>query len=279
MNKEINAAADLLARHQPVLALTGAGISTDSGIPAYRNRSGQWSHPRPVQHKDFLDNELVRKRYWLRSMYGWPRFAGAKPNGSHHALTRLQHQSIIETIITQNVDGLHTRAGASNVIDLHGELAKIRCLQCDSVSDRAAMQKRLEDKNPDFLQLDSTPGPDGDASTTDVALSWFSVPACTLCSGTLKPDVVFFGANVPKNRVDQCQKALANARSLLVCGSSLMVFSGFRYCRTASSENKPLIIINQGVTRADGLATCKLDMNCHSALQHLETELCQRCIP
>jgi len=270
----IDAVADLITQNQPILLLTGAGISTDSGIPAYRNARGEWSHPPPVQARAFYTEPETRRRYWARSMAGWPRMAAAMPNLAHEACTAMQQMGSSVGLITQNVDGLHQRAGSTNVIDLHGNLATVRCIECQRTQPRQDVQHRLLELNPNLPDTEAPAGPDGD-SAVDVIDS-FQVPACLHCGGILKPDVVFFGENVPAERVEHCFERLARCRLLLCVGTSLMVFSGFRFCRAAHEKQIPIVIINRGTTRADELATLKLDVDCASALCGIRKRLCHQ---
>ena len=267
----ITALAQLLRDNQPVLALTGAGISTRSGIPAYRDTDGKWMQSKPVNAADFKNHEHVRKRYWRRSMSGWPVFQAARANEAHIALAGLQQALVVSGIITQNVDGLHQSAGSRNVIDLHGSLATVVCLQCGELMQRSDLQQQLESANPEFAGEPVQTGPDGDATPTvnTDAYDRFQLVDCPACAGTLKPDVVFFGENVPAGRVDACMKALQQSQSLLCIGSSLSVLSGFRFCREAAQQDKPVCLINQGKTRADDIATIKVDADCGQTLRTL----------
>ena len=268
---------ELWSANKPALVLTGAGISTDSGIPAYRDENGQWIHSKPVQAAEFYKHESVRKRYWLRSMLGWSRIGTAEPNATHHAITQLERAGLVQCVVTQNVDNLHHRANSKHVIDLHGNLQSVVCLQCHASTPRHAVQERLQQLNPDVVSHGTIIGPDGDAAPTnlDQLLLSFTVADCDQCGGALKPDVVFFGENVPVERVEYCMEQLHQS-SLLVCiGTSLTVFSGFRFCRAASRQGIPVALINRGRTRADELATCTVDANCADALLHLTKHLSQ----
>lgn len=254
----------------PLTVLSGAGLSTGSGIPAYRDAQGQWQHPPPTQHQAFVRDEAVRRRYWARSFVGWLRFGQAAPNAGHVALARLQAQGLVHTVITQNVDGLHQAAGSRGVIELHGSLGQVRCLACRAVFARSLVQEWLAALNPgaDPAQhAASLSAPDGDAHLSDEACARFEVPACSHCGGVLKPDVVFFGDNVPRERVERAFDAVADSAGLLVVGSSLMVYSGFRFAERAQRLGKPLVLLNQGVTRADALATARIELDCAAALQ------------
>lgn len=260
-------------RAGPFVVLTGAGMSTASGIPAYRDAAGQWQHPPPIQHQAFLRDASVRRRYWARSFVGWLRFGQARPNRGHEALALLERQGHVHTLVTQNVDGLHQAAGSQGVIELHGGLRQVRCLACGAVHARADMQAWLEALNPAFdpaAMPAVRTAPDGDAHLEDAAYEGFQVPACPACGeGMLKPDVVFYGDNVPRERVAQVSGCVSDAAGLLVVGSSLMVYSGYRFALLAQQLGKPVMAINQGVTRADHLLTLKLDVNCADALQAL----------
>ncbi len=246
------------------MVLTGAGCSTDSGIPDYRGPSGAWRSRQPIQFQPFRTQLAARQRYWARSMVGFPRMAEATPNGVHRALANLEARGLLGLLVTQNVDDLHRRAGQRQVLDLHGRLARVRCLDCGHRSSRAVLQRRLEALNPSIAAQLTRPvvaAPDGDAELEDEAvLATFRVPPCLRCDGVLKPDVVFFGESVPGSRVAQVRSALKEASGLLVLGSSLAVFSGFRFCRDAAALVKPIFIATQGVTRGDGLAQTKVNV-------------------
>jgi NAD-dependent SIR2 family protein deacetylase len=258
-----------LLRQGPLAVITGAGLSTASGIPAYRDALGQWQHPQPVQHQAFLQSDAVRRRYWARSFAGWPRIGLASPNAGHHALTELARLGHVNMVITQNVDGLHHKAGSTEVIDLHGRIDQVRCMACDQGHARAEVQHWLAAANP---QIDPAQmpvlraAPDGDAHLEDASYAHFEVPACPACGGMLKPDVVFFGDNVPRERVAAATRAVEQAAGLLVVGSSLMVYSGYRFADQAHRAGKPVIAINQGVTRADALLAAKIALDCSEAL-------------
>lgn len=280
MSQAVSAAADLdgLAdfahRHPRLFVLTGAGVSTGSGIPDYRDADGRWKRRPPVSHQDFVAGEATRKRYWARSMLGWPMMAQAHPNAAHHALARLEKTGRIEQVVTQNVDGLHQRAGSSRVLELHGSIHGVGCLDCGARQPRAAVQAVLEQANPDFLALDAALLPDGDADLEEARFSHFHVPACAHCGGVLKPDVVFFGDGVPRARLEQAFASLDAADAVLVAGSSLMVYSGYRFCLRAAAAGKPIAAINLGATRADALFALKLPGACAPALQALAQALC-----
>lgn len=249
-----------------MVALTGAGVSTDSGIPAYRDEEGQWKQSAPMQYRDFVGSERSRQRYWARSMVGWQKMAHAAPNDAHRAFTELEHRGLLQLLITQNVDGLHSAAGSENVIDLHGRLDRVICLGCRNVTPRAELQGRLVAENPEFLGQSFVARADGDVELS-VDYERFRVTACAECGGVLKPDVVFFGENVPASRVQHAMVALEKARALLIAGSSLMVFSGFRFARAAARLGVPIAVVNQGRTRADELAALRVAGNVGEVLQ------------
>lgn len=253
----------------PWVALTGAGLSTGSGIPAYRDRHGQWLHSKPIQHQEFLACEATRRRYWARSFVGWPTMSRAEPNAGHQAMAQLEKRGLISTVITQNVDSLHHHAGSQAVIELHGSIARVRCLLCQQCYPRAQVQALLQAHNPAFQPMPPAvvqAAPDGDAHLEDQHYAAFQVPACPACQGVLKPDVVFFGDNVPRDRVAAASQALEGASALLVVGSSLSVYSGFRFAEQAHRLGKPVVAFNQGATRADPLLSAKLELDCSEAL-------------
>ncbi len=254
--------ADFLSRHPGTVVLTGAGISAPSGIPTYRDADGHWRGSDPVQHQEFLTDPARRRRYWARSMIGWPRIREARPNRAHIALARLQALQATGLIITQNVDRLHQRAGSERVVDLHGRLDRVRCLECGALLCRESMQQRLLLHNPWRPDARATARPDGDAEVAARLEAEIVVPDCGDCGGTLMPDVVFFGGSVPGERVRQCQRAIGDADALLAVGTSLQVYSGYRFCRQAAALGKPVALVNPGRTRADDLAALKLAVDC-----------------
>lgn len=265
-----------LVARGPVAVITGAGLSTGSGIPAYRDRQGQWQHAQPVQHQQFLRSPATRQRYWARSFVGWKTMGSARPNQGHFALAALQLSGIVSAIITQNVDGLHHEAGSQSVIELHGSVREVLCLACEGRFARSAVQQWLHDANPDFdhdQARTARMAPDGDAHLVDTVYARFRVPECPECAGMLKPDVVFFGDTVPRERVGSARAAVEAANTLLVVGSSLMVYSGYRFAVTAHQLGKPVVVINQGVTRADSLLALKIEDDCVSVLARLAAEL------
>jgi len=264
--------AAFIERHAPLFALTGAGCSTDSGIPGYRDRDGRWKGADPIRYQAFVREPAARRRYWARSYVGWPRVAAALPNGAHRALAALERDGRLTQLVTQNVDGLHQRAGSRRVIDLHGRLDLVDCLDCGLRLSRRRMQALLAALNPDCPAPDCPTraagrmAPDGDVLLDDRQQGAFRVPGCPGCGGVLKPAVVFFGENVPGPRVRRAFDRLAESRAVLVVGSSLAVFSGYRFCLEASKRGLPIALLNRGWTRADDLATEKLSMDCATTL-------------
>ncbi|GJL83343.1 MAG: NAD-dependent protein deacetylase [marine bacterium B5-7] len=264
---DIERLCDTLRQYTPITVLTGAGCSTASGIPDYRDFAGRWKQKPPMQYGEFMSHESARCRYWSRSMIGWVRFSSARPNPLHFALATLEQHDLIHSLITQNVDSLHSQAGQQQVIDLHGRLADVVCTTCGDLSPREMMQQRLYECNPDFarhIQSGATDilrtTADGDVLLDDLAgLDDFSIPPCSRCGGVLKPDVVFFGEAVPRERVSEAYAALESSAMLLVVGSSLMVYSGYRFCRAAVRSNIPVVIVNAGRTRADDVAEFKIE--------------------
>ncbi len=256
---------DFINTAQRLFVLTGAGCSTGSGIPDYRDAAGHWKRTPPVTYQAFMGDAATRQRYWARSLLGWPRFGLARPNGSHQALATLEAQGRLQVLLTQNVDGLHQRAGSHNVIDLHGRLDQVRCMGCGQRSAREDLQARLLQDNPGWDVLDAGIAPDGDADL-EVDFSRFCVPDCLQCGGVLKPDVVFFGENVPRERVAAVHEHLARADALLVVGSSLMVYSGYRFVQAAARAGLPIAALNRGHTRADDLLLFKDERDCAQAL-------------
>ncbi|WP_295853822.1 NAD-dependent protein deacetylase [Tardiphaga sp.] len=260
---------DFVDRHQRLFVLTGAGCSTHSGIPDYRDAEGNWKRTQPVTFQAFMGNEATRQRYWARSLIGWQRFGRARPNDAHRALVRLEQMGKCEVLLTQNVDRLHQNAGSSGVIDLHGRLDTVRCMGCERKMLREDLQHELGRLNPGWLALDALDAPDGDAELDSVDFSSFKLPACAGCGGILKPDVVFFGETVPRERVDTALAHLGKADGMLIVGSSLMVYSGFRFVQAAARAGLPIAAINMGRTRADEVLTFKVDDRCETALAFL----------
>jgi len=257
-----------LLRNGRLVVLTGAGLSTDSGIPDYR---GPGSPSRqPMSYQEFVSGPAARQRYWARSHLGFRRMGRAEPNAGHRALAAVDP----DLLITQNVDGLHEAAGTRRLVALHGRIADVVCLSCRRTTSRARLEQRLDDANPGFAEAHASAAtrPDGDVDLDDVAD--FVVPDCDACGGVLKPDVVFFGENVPPARVQQCYDAvdaLTPDDALLVVGSSLTVMSGFRFVRRAAKAGTPVVIVNRGDTRGDDLATVTLHAGCSEFLTALAT--------
>jgi len=257
-----------LLRGRRVVALTGAGCSTESGIPDYR---GPDTPPRarpPIQHREFVDRAEMRRRYWARSVLGWPRLASAQPNQGHRALAQLEGVGVVAGVITQNVDGLHARAGSRDVVELHGALARVVCLACGHRTSRDELQHRLLERNPEWPERARSIAiaPDGDADLSDELVAGFEVVACDACDGVVMPDVVFFGGSVPRATLDAAWATFDRAEALLVVGSSLTVFSGYRFVRRASERDVPVAILNRGPTRGDDYAQVRVDAGAGDAL-------------
>jgi NAD-dependent SIR2 family protein deacetylase len=258
-----------------VVVLSGAGISTESGIPDYRGPTGQLRARLPMSIGEFTGSAAARRRYWARAHVGWRRMAAARPNAGHAAVASLQRAGAVTGIITQNVDGLHQAAGASGVIELHGGLRRVVCLECGHLGSRAELDERLADANPDFAVAADGVGPginpDGDVELTDDRVAAFVLVGCDRCGAdALKPDVVFFGENVPRPRVQRCYELVASSALLLVLGSSLTVMSGLRFVHAAARDGIPVAIVNQGVTRGDEHALIKIDAPLGDTLSHLD---------
>ncbi|MCP5299457.1 MAG: NAD-dependent protein deacetylase [Chromatiaceae bacterium] len=254
----VSALEDFLGEHRRLLLLTGAGISTGSGIPGYRDDDGEWKRSQPVQYQDFVRRVATRQRYWARSLVGWPWFRRAQPNRCHVALAEWERSGKVAHLVTQNVDRLHQRAGSRSVTDLHGRLDEVLCLDCGQRLPRERVQDWLLENNPGLVDRTAEIAPDGDAMLDDDVFEDVAIPACPDCGGMLKPNVVFFGETIPRERVDAAVAALHDADALLVIGSSLMVYSGFRFCRLAAEADIPLAAINPGRTRADALFQFKV---------------------
>jgi NAD-dependent SIR2 family protein deacetylase len=264
-----SALRDFIDEHEKLFVLTGAGCSTASGIPDYRDADGEWKRGRPIMLQDFVAHEPSRKRYWARSLVGFRRMRAARPNDAHLALAALEAQGRITQLVTQNVDGLHQAAGSLGVVDLHGRVDVVRCLRCERCVPREHVQIELVERNPDFASLDAIEAPDGDAALDGIDFAAFDVPSCDACGGLLKPDVVFFGERVPPERVQRAFVALDEADAMLVVGSSLMVYSGFRFAKAMADAGKPIAAVNLGRTRADDLLTLKIPERCAEALEFL----------
>jgi NAD-dependent SIR2 family protein deacetylase len=261
--------AAFLGLHDKVVLLTGAGMSTASGIPDYRDSDGVRRGKAPIQGPDFRRDEALRRRYWARSMVGYPTLSLAEPNAGHRAIAALEAQGRLAGLITQNVDGLHQRAGSGDVTELHGNIHRVACLACDARFARRAIQSLLVDANPAMLGSAAAALPDGDADLEPASLAGFRVPGCPHCGGMLQPDVVFFGDGVSRASTAAAEAKLAAADAVLVVGSSLVVFSGYRLCRMAADAGKPVIALNLGKTRADHLLTIKTEASAEHALPQL----------
>ena len=257
-----------------VLVLSGAGLSTESGIPDYRGPTGLARRATPMTYQTFTGSAAARRRYWARSHLGWQHIAQAAPNRGHHAVAELGRRGRLAGIITQNVDGLHQAAGVPEVTELHGSLHRVMCLSCGQRTARADLHRRLEAANPGWGATSAALiNPDGDAVLADAATESFRVVGCPACQGVLKPDVVFFGENVPRARVEACYTLVERASSLVVLGSSLTVMSGLRYVRHAAKLGRPVVIVNQGTTRGDPYAAATLDAPLGQALTALVAAL------
>lgn len=263
------ALADFVAGARRLVVITGAGLSVASGIAAYRDAGGQWQHPPPVLWPDFARDPRVRRRYWGRSLVGWPRFAAAHPNDGHRALAGLEASGRVAAVITQNVDGLHQRAGSRVVTDLHGRLDTVRCLGCGARLARAGLQVELEALNPGWRPTVEAAGPDGDARLADADYARVVVPDCRDCGGMLRPDVVFFGEALVPATASAAAASAAAADALLVVGSSLTVYSGFRLVRDAAARGTPVAALGLGRTRADDVMAIRVVADSVTALPAL----------
>ncbi|MFF1714010.1 NAD-dependent protein deacetylase [Streptomyces sp. NPDC058268] len=263
-----------------VAVLSGAGLSTESGIPDYRGEHGSLRRHTPMTYQEFVGAEQARQRYWARSQLGWRAMTTAHPNAGHRAVTALAEAGLVTGVITQNVDGLQQAAGAPDVIELHGSLSRVVCLDCGNGITRAELDRRLREINPDFEAAAeryraARVNPDGDVELPDEAVREFRVVDCSACgNGMLKPDVVFFGENVPPERVAACRRLVEEAEALLVLGSSLTVMSGLRFVRQAAQSDTPVLIVNQGATRGDRWATQRVDLPLGDALRTLVAQVC-----
>lgn len=269
MTDTLDALLDFVQSHSRMVVITGAGISAQSGIPTYRNDAGEWQRSRPIQHQEFIRSDAYRRRYWARSAVGWPPVANAKPNRAHFALAALESIGIISLLVTQNVDRLHQCAGHQQVIDLHGRLDRVVCLDCGHTDSRAAVQDRLLEKNPFLTSVYGAPAPDGDADIEESIVECLESPRCTQCNGIPMPDVVFYGGSVPRKRIEIIRNTIEQADALLTVGTTLSVYSAFQFCRQASQLGLPIAAINRGKTRADDLLTLKVSEDCGEALEWL----------
>ena len=274
-----------LLRGRRTVVLTGAGCSTESGIPDYRGPDGKLRARMPMRYQEFMRRRRSRARYWARSAVGWVRFSSARPNAAHRALARLEEGGWVTGVITQNVDGLHQAGGSRAVLELHGSLSRVRCMECGSQEGRNAVQRRLEALNPTMARSSGVKragplgpshgrdsprsAPDGDVELPEGVEAGFRIPSCLECGGVLKPDVVFFGENVPGERVRRAWELYREAELLLVVGSSLTVFSGRRFVLQASKEGRPVAIVNQGPTRGDETARLKVPARAEKLLPAL----------
>ncbi|MDX5575721.1 NAD-dependent protein deacetylase [Streptomyces sp. ID01-9D] len=249
-----------------VLVLSGAGISTESGIPDYRGEGGSLSRHTPMTYQDFTADAGARRRYWARSHLGWRTFGRARPNAGHRAVAAFGRHGLLSGVITQNVDGLHQAAGSEGVVDLHGRLDRVVCLSCGTLSPRRELARRLEEANEGFAPVAAAINPDGDADLTDEQVGDFRVVPCAVCGGVLKPDVVFFGEAVPPQRVEHCRELVRAANALLVLGSSLTVMSGLRFVREAARAGSPVLIVNRDPTRGDLHAVTRVALPLGAAL-------------
>ena len=267
--------SDFLASSRRLIVLTGAGCSTESGIPDYRSPGGAWSRHKPIYFSSFVRSSEVRRFYWARSYRGWPRFDAARPNAAHRALAELEARGVVHQLITQNVDDLHQDAGSRAVLQLHGRNRVVICLACGAETPRDEMQERLAELNAGWLEEaewsrlhadDADFAPDGDAAVAESVIGAFQVPECRRCGGVLKPAVVFFGESVPRPKVDYAMRRVDEADAMLVVGSSLTVWSGFRFVKRAAERGLPIAIVNIGPTRGDELASLKIEAKCGEIL-------------
>ncbi|MBW3670143.1 MAG: NAD-dependent protein deacetylase [Acidobacteria bacterium] len=256
-----------------LVILTGAGCSTESGIPDYRSPSGEWRRHKPALFEQFRRSARVRQRYWARNYVGWPRMQSAQPNSAHRAIATMETLGFTRILITQNVDGLHQAAGSRQVIELHGSTSSVICLDCSRTMSRLDLQLVIDQLNPGWNPGVARLAPDADASVDDERVAAFKVPDCPECGGILKPDVVFFGENVPRRIVDSCFARIEEADAVMVVGSSLAVWSGYRFVRAAAQRKLPIAIVNIGVTRGDEHASLKIEERCGAVLAELEQRL------
>ncbi|WP_291054123.1 NAD-dependent protein deacetylase [Herbiconiux sp.] len=269
LDEAVREAAQILAGKR-VVVLTGAGVSTDSGIPDYR---GEGAPPRnPMTFDQFLASPSYRKRYWAGSHLGWRMFDAAAPNDTHRILAELEDAGVVNGVVTQNVDGLHARAGTRHLVDLHGSMDRVNCLSCGQTFARASIAERISTANPWLTEPELVRmAPDGDADVAEYEA--FEVPACTVCGGVLKPDVVFFGEFVPTEKFAEAASMVASSDAMLIAGSSLVVNSGIRLLEQARRRKLPIVIINRGVTKGDNRATLKIDAGAAETLTPLAAHL------
>jgi len=254
---------------ESLLVITGAGLSTNSGIPAYRDHKGEWLRRTPIFYQDFIRCPIARRRYWARSYFGWHHVAQSTPNAGHLGLAHLQNLGLVKHLITQNVDGLHERAGSRTAIEVHGQLGRVLCLDCHARFSRYDIQDRLHEMNQHWSAEVLGYNPDGDVDLDEAAYPNFQIADCARCQGRLKPDVVFFGESVPKTTSEAVHTAIEESDGVLVIGSSLVVMSGYRVVKQAHATGKPVAAINQGRTRADDLLQFKVNTDCVEAIQSI----------
>ncbi|XP_018563122.1 NAD-dependent protein deacylase Sirt4-like [Anoplophora glabripennis] len=273
LDSDVRLLEDFISSSKRIAVLTGAGISTESGIPDYRSEEvGLYAriNHRPIQHQEFIKSALVRQRYWARNYVGWTRFSNSQPNAVHFSIRNLEicHNKV-SSVITQNVDSLHYKAGSKNIIELHGTAFKVICLHCGKAFCRHFIQEKLSKMNPNMKETSTMVRPDGDVELSQENIMGFRPPYCDSCGGPLKPDITFFGGNVPKTRVDTVRDVVSGSNSLLVLGSSLSVFSGYRIILQAVEEKKSVCIVNIGPTRADKLVELKISAKCGDILPRI----------
>ena len=265
MTNEASQLARFLSRSERIAVITGAGVSTVSGIPDYRDEHGEWKRPEPIRHQLFMGDERARRRYWSRSMHGFRFMARARPNAAHRALAALEQGGRLRGIVTQNVDRLHQKAGSRGVVDLHGRIDRVECMGCGRVTSRRLLQEELEKRNG-LATRHVEVAPDGDADIESFDLDTFEVPDCAICGGILKPAVTFFGGTVPATTHRAAEAIIDEADALLVVGTSLMVFSAYRLARRAAGRGIPIAAVNRGRTRADDLIATKVEACCVDTL-------------
>ncbi|MDA0688247.1 MAG: NAD-dependent protein deacetylase [Proteobacteria bacterium] len=270
---DVQALQQFVAEHPRLFVITGAGISHASGIPTYRDEIGNWKSNTPIQHGEFLKHVAVRRRYWARSFVGWPNVGNAQPNKAHRGLVVLENGGYIKSLVTQNIDRLHQKAGQKRVIDLHGRLDQVVCMDCGALTPREQIQQWLWQHNPHLEHLKAELAPDGDADVREDLIRQVAIPDCQHCGGLLKPNVVFYGGSVGREKVNYLYDKLSAADAMLVIGSSLMVYSSFRFCKFAAERQIPIACINQGMTRADGLLVLKVSADCGEVLSELASAL------
>lgn len=272
--KDVEILREFINRHQKILILTGAGISTESGIPDYRSEEvGLYarSNHKPVQYQEFVKYPKVRQRYWARNFVGWPRFSGVQPNASHLSINHLEKAGKVTAIVTQNVDRLHQKAGSKYVIELHGSGYIVKCLNCPYEIDRNDLQEELMKNNPAMESSFTMIRPDGDVELSKEQVDQFRAPLCPKCEGPLKPDIVFFGDNVPKQRVEEVRNQVSSSDAVFVVGSTLTVYSSYRIILQAKEAKKEVALLNIGPTRADDIVNIKVSTKCGDILPNLYT--------